>query len=157
MSSYQLLLDKISVLQKKASSLRENEKRRVVVEMRKLIELYEVQPAELFSDAKPLITSKPSAAVKLISGKRAKRVLSPKYRDPATGKTWNGHGKRPFWLVGDKEAYLIDKEAGAAGDAARSKKGAKSPKRAGKRKTAQKVDSPKVDTGSPAPSASPTA
>lgn len=32
-------------------------------------------------------------------GNSAKKV-APKYRDPATGKTWTGRGKTPRWLVG---------------------------------------------------------
>ena len=116
MDSYQSLLGKISALQKRASSLRDNEKKRVIAEMRKLIALYDVQPVELFSDAKPSAAGKPTPS------KRSKRILFPKYQDPVTGKTWNGHGKRPFWLVGDKEAYLIDKQADGSGAAARPKK-----------------------------------
>ncbi|MDR1661916.1 MAG: H-NS histone family protein [Azoarcus sp.] len=182
MASYQSLLDKISALQKKASSLRDNEKRRVIAEMRKLIELYDMQPAELFSNARPSAAGKSSVAGKSSAvgkpvvadkptrGKRAKRVLFPKYRDPATGKTWNGHGKRPFWLVGDRDAYLIDKQAdagdlaakpkrqtraktgSAAGrkssvdkviaDVKRGRKGAKSPKR----QTSVKADAPPPET-----------
>jgi DNA-binding protein H-NS len=128
--SYQSVLDKISALQKKASSLRDNEKKRVVVEMRKLVELYDVQPAELFSNAKPAPDADAPAP-----RKRAKRVLFPKYRDPVTGKTWNGHGKRPLWLVGvdDKEAYLITEAD--AGDAAAKPKGT----RAGRKSNVDKV------------------
>ncbi len=34
------------------------------------------------------------------SPKKAKKQPSPpKYRDPASGKTWTGHGKRPGWFV----------------------------------------------------------
>lgn len=35
------------------------------------------------------------------------RALDPKYKDPATGKTWAGRGKIPKWLVGDKDQYKI--------------------------------------------------
>lgn len=32
----------------------------------------------------------------------------PKYRDPATGKTWSGRGKRPNWFDADRaDAFLI--------------------------------------------------
>jgi DNA-binding protein H-NS len=163
MDSYQSLLGKISALQKRASSLRDNEKKRVIAEMRKLIALYDVQPFELFSDAKP-------SAV----GKRSKRILFPKYQDPATGKTWNGHGKRPFWLVGDKEAYLIDRQADAGDTAARPKRKTPTKKsrkssvdkviadvtktrkgRSPKRQTSGTVDSPPETGNIPAPLASP--
>jgi DNA-binding protein H-NS len=138
MKSYQSLLDEIfdeiSRLQEKVSLLRENEKKRAV-EMRKLIELYDVQTAGPSLDVKPpVVVRKPSgsstrtvgrkspAADKPVIKRRAKRVLYPKYQDPETGKTWNGHGKRPFWLTGDREQYLIDKSAGSASDTAKAKK-----------------------------------
>ncbi len=33
-----------------------------------------------------------------------KRKLPPKFRDPATGKTWSGKGKRPHWV---RESHRI--------------------------------------------------
>lgn len=34
---------------------------------------------------------------------------APKYRDPATGKTWSGKGKRPGWFDSDRAAdFLIE-------------------------------------------------
>ncbi|MDR3298903.1 MAG: H-NS histone family protein [Candidatus Accumulibacter sp.] len=113
-------MDKISVLEKKASALREGEKKRAIAEIRKLIELHDVQPAELFSVAGSSVIVKPaSKPLGRPAGKTAsvggKKVLSPKYRDPATGKTWNGHGKKPFWLpIGNRDAYLIAGQAVAA-------------------------------------------
>ena len=123
MDSYQSMLEKISVLQKKASALRENEKKRAVSEMRKLIALYDIEPDELFS-RNERNSEKPSPAVGKTT--RAKRNVSraPKYRDPATGKTWIGLGKRPRWLVGDKEAYLISSQEGASESTAKPKKAA---------------------------------
>ena len=97
MDSYQSILDKISVLQKKASALRETEKKRAIAEMRKLIGLYDVQPAELFSDAPSPVVGKPVPAPK-------KRIRPPKYRDPATGQTWTGRGKPPRWIQGQDRA-----------------------------------------------------
>lgn len=43
----------------------------------------------------------------------------PKYRDPATGKTWTGHGKAPAFIADavkkgkSKEDFLIEKTAAA--------------------------------------------
>jgi DNA-binding protein H-NS len=31
--------------------------------------------------------------------KRKVSVGTPKYRDPETGKTWTGRGRRPAWMV----------------------------------------------------------
>ena len=177
MESYQSILAKISVLHKKASELRESEKKRAVAEMRKLIELYDVKASELFSNA-------PAAAGRAVPAP-AKKAAPPKYRDPATGKTWSGRGKRPTWLVGDKDAYLIDASAGLAGKAQKPKakvqakakpaaakkpgaakttakpKSAAPQKRAAKRKPVQKTALPKTESVAPAaapePAALPTA
>ena len=123
MESYQSMLEKISVLQRKASALRENEKKRAVGEIRKLIELYDIQPEELFlhNDRNSAISS-PIIRKSTRSKKSTARV--PKYRDPVSGKTWIGLGKRPKWLVGDKEAYLITAQDGVSESAAKVKKAA---------------------------------
>jgi DNA-binding protein H-NS len=185
MDSYQSLLDRISVLQKKASALRETEKKRVVSEIRKLIDQYDVQPAELFSDAKPRPGRPPSAAASVSaapstggrgrgkpgrpansakpakSAKPSKLSKPPKYQDPVTGKTWNGHGKTPFWLVNvsDRTAFLIDAQAestsdmdmakpketqkikGVVGRKPKAPKGTAKQKRAGKRNMASQEGS----------------
>jgi DNA-binding protein H-NS len=171
-------MGKISVLEKKASSLRENEKKRVIAKIREQIKLYDVQPAELFSDTKATVVGRPVVSKPTVSvATRGKRPLPPKYRDPATGKTWNGHGKRPFWLAGDRDAYLISaqpaqaeiaavpkkrgrkkkvtpvadwKSSAASTVAAITKTAAKPKKRAVKRKTSRKPNFSKTNTGSAA-------
>jgi DNA-binding protein H-NS len=43
-------------------------------------------------------------------------LAAPKYCDPATGKTWNGRGRTPRWLVGqDRELYRLVKTDSANG------------------------------------------
>jgi DNA-binding protein H-NS len=131
MDSYQSILAKISVLEKKASALRDTEKKRVITEIRKLIEKHDIQAAELFSDVKPLVgrfLAGKSVAGKSVVSKSVhapkKRFRPPKYQDPATGKTWNGLGKKPGWLVGDRDAFLIATQVEAADDTPRAKKNA---------------------------------
>lgn len=48
----------------------------------------------------------------------AKRTLPPRFRDPETGNTWHGFGKRPEWINDDNiESYRIDpKKAKKAGE-----------------------------------------
>jgi DNA-binding protein H-NS len=150
MDSYQSILDKISVLEKKASSLRETEKKRKVAEIRKLIEKYDIQSAELFSDAKPRLgrppasAAAPAAAAAASASAKVKQLHQPKppkFRDPLTGKTWNGHGKTPLWLkdVSDRTAYLINAQAESASNTAKPK-GTQKPKPAvGKKPKAAKV------------------
>jgi len=45
---------------------------------------------------------------------RRKSIGVPKYRDPASGKTWTGQGKPPNWIkdVSDRTPYLIEGDAG---------------------------------------------
>ena len=51
----------------------------------------------------------------------------PKYRDPASGKTWTGRGKPPLWIVGakDRQAFLIEGAPSAAPAAAEGRRGRK--------------------------------
>lgn len=40
----------------------------------------------------------------------AKKLAAPsavKYKDPASDKTWSGRGRRPAWLRGDPDQYLV--------------------------------------------------
>lgn len=43
------------------------------------------------------------------SGSKPVNKVAPKYRDPATGKTWTGRGKPPVWIAGaeDRNQFLI--------------------------------------------------
>ncbi|WP_080484358.1 MULTISPECIES: H-NS histone family protein [Burkholderia cepacia complex] len=43
-----------------------------------------------------------------VQKRNSKRMSTvPKYRDPATGKTWSGRGRQPAWLGNDPAAFLI--------------------------------------------------
>ena len=39
-------------------------------------------------------------------GKNRQKV-APKYRDPKTGATWSGRGKKPSWLNGNETEFTI--------------------------------------------------
>lgn len=43
-------------------------------------------------------------------------VGRPKYRDPATGRTWTGHGRAPDWIksAANREPFLIGKDSATA-------------------------------------------
>jgi len=50
------------------------------------------------------------AAVTKRRARGAKKVAAPsavKYKDPASDKTWSGRGRRPAWLSGDPDQYLV--------------------------------------------------
>lgn len=59
------------------------------------------------------LSAKKGAARKETSGNDKRSNVAPKYRDPATGKSWTGRGKSPTWLAlkiaagHRKEEFLI--------------------------------------------------
>lgn len=34
-------------------------------------------------------------------------IASVKYKDPTTGKTWSGRGKKPSWLIGNEREFAV--------------------------------------------------
>jgi DNA-binding protein H-NS len=116
MAAYEAVQARIAKLEKQAEALREKEKGKAVTLIRKLIAEFDIQQNELFSNVKQA-TAKASVgrpagvtpAVKKTRAIRKKQVRPPKYLDPATGKTWNGHGKPPAWLGGlsNRDKFLI--------------------------------------------------
>lgn len=63
---------------------------------------------EALTSAKDLVRIYALTASELgLSGKKSERrkssdkrtTVAPKYRDPASGKTWTGRGKTPAWLA----------------------------------------------------------
>jgi len=66
---------------------------RVMATKRKCVELCEAEGltlSEVFFEGK----------------NRAK--VAPKFKDPKSGKTWAGRGKKPDWLVGNEEDFAIN-------------------------------------------------
>jgi DNA-binding protein H-NS len=124
MSTYRQLKQQIAELEKKATIAIKKEARTVIERIKQQIAEFGLTAADLGLEIAR------RAAVKT-RAKRTKRVLTPKYREPTTGKTWNGHGKRPGWIVaaqkkGKLEELLIAKPAlaGAAPQAKPAKKSA---------------------------------
>jgi DNA-binding protein H-NS len=82
---------KISELRKKLDEERKTERTQAIATARDLIKTYGLMASELGFSGK---TSAKSTA----SGD--KRVaVPPKYKDPASGKTWTGRGKTPVWMA----------------------------------------------------------
>jgi hypothetical protein len=64
------------------------------------------------SNASPHVGSDAVAdpAVTKRRARGAKKAVAPsavKYKDPASDKTWSGRGRRPAWLSGDPDQYLV--------------------------------------------------
>ena len=86
MSKYKELLDQIENLKVQAEEERQRELATVVAEIKEKMAKHGITPADLGFSGK--------ASSKTAS----KGVVAPKYRDPATGKTWTGRGRAPRWI-----------------------------------------------------------
>ena len=98
MSKLQELIAQREALDKQIAETRKNELREAIRTVQALVAEFDLTSADVFGNAR---TDKKA-------DKRTGRKVAPKYRDPATGKTWTGRGRAPTWLEGkDKQKYLI--------------------------------------------------
>ena len=98
----------IAALQREAESVRSKEVAGVVARIQEAIAFYGLKPADLFGETGRGVRA--AAAAKKPA--RARKPAGPaKYRDPATGRTWTGHGKRPRWYV-EALAAVLHPDAG---------------------------------------------
>ena len=91
MTTYRQLKQQIAQLEKKAAIAMKEEARKVIETIKQQIAEFGLTAADL-----GLAIARRTGAR---TAKGRKLVLTPKYREPGTGKTWNGHGKRPGWIV----------------------------------------------------------
>lgn len=97
MSNLQDLLAQREALDRQIAETRKNEIREAIKTVQGLVAQFGLTQSDVFGSGR---------SEKL--DKRAGRKVAPKYRDPATGKTWTGRGRAPTWLEGkDKQKYLI--------------------------------------------------
>ncbi len=115
MSTYRDVKAQINKLEKQAADLLKKEVAEFVSKARSLILEYGLTAADLGLTGKPA-----KSTAKLKKTKVAvKRVGVPKYRDPASGKTWTGKGKAPGWINEglargqSKDDFLIGKKSSA--------------------------------------------
>lgn len=86
--TYRQVKDRIEELEREAEALRRHEARAIIADIRRKIREYCLTPEQLFGpDLSDLV----------------------RYRDPQTGKTWNGFGRPPKWIQGkDRALYRVD-------------------------------------------------
>lgn len=89
--SYAELREQIAALETQAEHIRIQEIGEVVARIQEAIKVYQLTPDDLFPAGR---VAKEKRIKKDDAGKSA-----PKYRDPVSGKTWTGNGKRPRWFV----------------------------------------------------------
>jgi DNA-binding protein H-NS len=95
MKSHQEILREIENLKRDAEAARKREIADAAAKVRAMIAEYGLTEKDVFSGRR--------------GGRRASLgKVPPKYRDPASGKTWTGRGKAPKWIDGkDRTQFLI--------------------------------------------------
>lgn len=91
-NSYKELLAQREALEAQIEAARKQEVSDVVAKIRSLVTDYGLTADDIFT------------------AKRTNKISTgePKFRDPATGKTWTGRGKPPDWIKGkDRTTYAI--------------------------------------------------
>ena len=84
MASYQEILSQIETLKQQAQEARRQEMAGALAEIKRLMAAFDISVEDL--GGKP--------------GKmRPRGSGNAKYRDPATGNTWSGRGRRPRWVI----------------------------------------------------------
>ena len=98
MSKLQDLMAQREALDKQIAETRKNELREAIRTVQSLVAEFGLSASDVFG----------SERGEKKRDKRTGRKVPPKYRDPATGKTWTGRGRAPTWMEGkDKEKFLI--------------------------------------------------
>lgn len=144
MSTYRQLKQQIGALEKKAAIAMKEEARKVVEGIKEQIAEFGLTAADLGLK----IARRAGAG----TAKTRKRVLTPKYRDPITGKTWNGNGKRPGWIVAAQNRGRLDELLIAKRGPAKARASAKPP---GKKAQAAPVARPAAKKASKKRAAAP--
>ena len=88
MSSYQEILSQIEDLKRKAEDVRQQEMAGAIAEIKRLMAQFGVTSEDLG------LTGRAGAVKGKIRG-----TVAAKYRDPISGKTWTGRGRRPGWVL----------------------------------------------------------
>lgn len=86
MASYQEILNQIETLKQQAEDARKQELAGAIAEIKGLMAKHGITVADL------------GAGGRAVKGK-AKGGAAAKYRDPVSGKTWSGRGRRPAWVA----------------------------------------------------------
>jgi DNA-binding protein H-NS len=84
MSSYQEILSQIEELKQRAQEARKQELAGAIGEIKRLMAEFGITLEDL--------GGKPGKA-------KTRGSAGAKYRDPASGKTWSGRGRRPAWVA----------------------------------------------------------
>ncbi|MCL4669036.1 H-NS family nucleoid-associated regulatory protein [Burkholderia pseudomallei] len=108
--SFEALLQQADELIKRAHEIRAKEKPAAIERIKAEIAKYELTAEDLGLNASTV-----SGKEKTTTAAAKGTVGKPRYRNPDTGQTWSGHGKRPHWYTeglnsGKTEGYFLIKE-----------------------------------------------
>ncbi len=93
--SYQELLQEREALDAQIAQARKEAIEAAIAQVRSIVAEFDLTERDVFRGS--TASSKPKAKV------------PPKYRDPATGKTWSGRGKPPTWIANkDRAQFAIE-------------------------------------------------
>jgi DNA-binding protein H-NS len=87
MASYQEIINQIESLKQQAEEARKQELASAIAEIKRIMAQFGISAADLGLSGR---------------GGKAKgkgSTVAAKYRDPISGKTWSGRGRRPGWVV----------------------------------------------------------
>jgi DNA-binding protein H-NS len=99
MPTLQELLQWQQVLDQQIKDVRRSELTAVLANIRAQVRQFGLTASDVFP-------SSSSSSGNRSSGKTLGKV-APKYRDPASGKTWTGRGKTPKWIEGQERSQFI--------------------------------------------------
>ena len=87
MASYQEILNQIESLKQQAENARKQEMASAISEIKHIMSQFGISPADLGFSGRGS------------KGKGKGSTVAAKYRDPVSGKTWSGRGRRPTWIA----------------------------------------------------------
>lgn len=94
------LLEQRNELDQQIEEARSNAKSAAIVEVKKLVALFELTPQDIG-------LGKRDGAL-APSGRGGPRgPVAPRFRDPESGATWSGRGKAPRWIAGKDRAEFV--------------------------------------------------
>lgn len=99
-SELDTLIQEKAKLDAQIHAIREETRSSALAEIKETIAAFELTAVELGFGIR-------AHTRKQVSDKQ-RSAVAPKYRDPASGKTWSGRGKPPLWIAGqDRGGFAI--------------------------------------------------
>ena len=118
MKTYAAIKAEIEKLERQAESARRTEVSGVVARIKEAIEAYGLTAQDLGLSRSTQVRTAHDKGAKNEVARRATAGV-PKFRDPASGKTWTGRGRPPAWVaaIADRDSLLVAAPSrAAAGD-----------------------------------------